>query len=207
MGRCGKYLRLQKPTQANLSRTGGNHFKEMAWRLLSGASRTESPSETWALFYFLCLCSSLCVCFFLFLCWPVYMAWKMAAPALLNLHATGPSHSRRIQLSLIFSLNSKFLRQDSGWPSLVRLILLVQSSLAGGLELPCTSKVWRHSLSAYVDGVGVCGGSSRGEAGEWVVPGLDRHHVSICHTCSGYLMLYNKVPQIQRLTSTIYDAH
>ena len=153
-------------------------------------SGTARPCETRAVFSFLYLCSPLGICFFqeedLF---ARLHGIEEAAPKLLNLYVTGPSYSRRIQLSRLFSLNSKFLRRDLDWPNLVRLLVLIQSlSVARGVELPCTSKMWG-TFSLWL-----CRGSSGGEVEKLVVPGLDRHLINIHHTCSGYLKLHNKIP-------------
>ena len=74
-------------------------------------SRTARPCEIQAGFLVLNICSSLCICFFLFLGLPVSTAQKKVAPNL-HLHVTRSSHSRRVHLSLFFSLNSNFLTQD-----------------------------------------------------------------------------------------------
>lgn len=57
------------------------------------------------------------------------------------------------------------------------------------------SSGWHPSYS-YVARSTVCGESSRGDLGRPVVPGLEKHLTSLCHTCLGYLMRHNKVPQI-----------
>lgn len=50
----------------------------------------------------------------------------MAAPELLKLPVRGPSH----RLGIHLLLSSTFLRQDLDWLSLVRLLLLIQPSVA-----------------------------------------------------------------------------